>query len=68
MTKKDRFVRMLTPRTVAAMFGVNVKTIRRWAAAGMLPHVLTVGGHRRYPEDQIKEMLTRQGVDGRSWS
>ena len=53
--------RMLRPAEVAAIFGVNVETVGRWARAGKIPFVLTRGGHRRYPEDQIRELAKTQG-------
>jgi len=42
---------------VAALFHVSVKTVGRWARAGELPHVLTIGGHRRFRATEIEQML-----------
>jgi len=39
---------LLTPAEVAAMFRVDPKTVTRWAKAGKLSSVRTLGGHRRY--------------------
>jgi predicted site-specific integrase-resolvase len=36
----------LTPRQVAGMLGVSPKTGSRWADAGLLPRIVTLGGHR----------------------
>ena len=42
----------LTPGEVARILHVSPKTISRWAAQGLLPCVVTLGGHRRFrPED-----------------
>lgn len=51
--------RMLHPRQVAAMYGVDAKTIRRWAIDGKLPHILTPGGHRRFSENAIRELIEK---------
>jgi len=40
--------RLLTPSEVAGLFRVEVKTVGRWADAGLLPAIRTVGGHRRF--------------------
>ena len=40
---------LLTPAEVAALFRVTPKTITRWAEAGKLPAIRTLGGHRRFP-------------------
>ena len=39
---------LLTPAEVASMFRVDPKTVTRWAKAGKLTSVRTIGGHRRY--------------------
>jgi excisionase family DNA binding protein len=43
---------------VAAILQVSPKTITRWAKQGRLPYQRTLGGHRRYPEPAIRELLT----------
>jgi excisionase family DNA binding protein len=47
----------LHPAEVAAILQVSPKTIARWAQQGRLPHQRTLGGHRRYPEPAIRELL-----------
>jgi excisionase family DNA binding protein len=42
---------------VAAILQVSPKTITRWAQQGRLPFQRTLGGHRRYPEPAIRELL-----------
>lgn len=48
---------LLTPAEVAAMFRVDPKTVTRWAKAGKLSSIRTLGGHRRYRENEVKELL-----------
>lgn len=51
---------VLTSGEVAEKFGVDPKTVARWAKAGKLtPAFLTLGGHRRYRESDILALLTR---------
>jgi excisionase family DNA binding protein len=42
---------------VAAILQVSPKTVSRWAAQGKLPFLKTLGGHRRYSEDEIRALL-----------
>ena len=49
---------LLTPREVAAMFRVDPKTVTRWAKAGKLTAIRTLGGHRRYRETEVREHLS----------
>src|SRR5688572_6268285 len=39
---------LLTPAEVAALFRVNPKTVTRWARAGKITAIRTLGGHRRF--------------------
>ena len=48
--------RLLTPGEVAALFRVDPKTVTRWASADALPD-RTPGGHRRFRESEVREML-----------
>ena len=48
---------LLTPAEVAAMFRVDPKTVTRWAKAGKLSCVRTLGGHRRYLASEVKALL-----------
>lgn len=45
---------------VARMMGVADKTIMRWASEGRLPHIRTLGGHRRFDRSEIERILTEQ--------
>jgi excisionase family DNA binding protein len=48
---------LLTPKEVAALFKVDPKTVTRWAKAGKLTSIRTLGGHRRYKESEVKALL-----------
>lgn len=41
---------------VADILNVSPKTIARWANEGRLPYMHTLGRHKRYPEDKIREL------------
>ncbi len=49
---------LLTPAEVAAMFRVDPKTVTRWAKAGKLSSIRTLGGHRRYREAEVRAFLS----------
>ena len=49
--------RLLTPAEVASLFRVDPKTVTRWAKAGKLTSIRTLGGHRRYKESEVKALL-----------
>ena len=49
---------LLTPAEVASLFRVDPKTVTRWAKAGKLTSIRTLGGHRRYKESEVKFLLT----------
>ncbi|MEV8635521.1 BldC family transcriptional regulator [Streptosporangium sp. NPDC051023] len=57
-TDRPAFEALLTPAEVAALFRVDPKTVNRWAKAGKLTSVRTIGGHRRYKEAEIRALLT----------
>ena len=48
---------LLTPAEVAALVRVDPKTVTRWAKAGKLTSIRTLGGHRRYKESEVKALL-----------
>lgn len=50
-------VDLLTPQEVAARFRVDPKTVTRWAEAGKLTFIRTLGGHRRFYATQIDNLL-----------
>jgi excisionase family DNA binding protein len=48
---------LLTPAEVASLFRVEPKTVTRWAKAGKLTAVRTLGGHRRYRQSEVQSLL-----------
>lgn len=48
---------LLTPAEVASLFRVDPKTVTRWAKAGKLTAVRTLGGHRRYRKSEVQSLL-----------
>jgi excisionase family DNA binding protein len=48
---------LLTPAEVAALFRVDPKTVTRWAKAGKLSSIRTLGGHRRYRAEEVRKFL-----------
>lgn len=49
--------RLLTPSEVAKLFHVDPKTVIRWAKAGKLSSIRTLGGHRRYRASEVYRLL-----------
>ena len=49
---------LMTPAEVASLFRVDPKTVTRWADAGKLTAVRTLGGHRRYLHEEVQSLLT----------
>lgn len=48
---------LMTPVEVAAAFRVSPRTVTRWAKAGLLPSVRTLGGHRRFRRADVEAAL-----------
>jgi len=42
---------------VARAFHVSPKTVARWADEGRIPHIVTLGGHRRFPRQAIDHLV-----------
>lgn len=57
MSKTLQSESLLTPAEVATMFRVDPKTVTRWAKAGKLTSIRTLGGHRRYREAEVRALL-----------
>ena len=57
--------KLLTPAEVAEFFRVDPKTVTRWAKAGKLNSIRTLGGHRRYRESEIRQLLDGVGETAR---
>jgi excisionase family DNA binding protein len=54
---------LLTPSEVATLFRVDPKTVTRWAKAGKLSSIRTLGGHRRYRESEVRALLAGRSGD-----
>lgn len=55
--------RLLTPSEVAALFRVDPKTVTRWAKAGKIGSIRTLGGHRRFRESEVMALLGSDSTD-----
>ena len=53
---------LMTPAEVASLFRVDPKTVTRWADAGKLTAVRTLGGHRRYRQDEVHKLLVASSI------
>lgn len=53
-SKKDR---LLTGAEISELFRVAPKTVARWGKAGRIRLVRTPGGHFRYFESDVRELL-----------
>ena len=49
--------RYLRTAQVADLLHVSPKTVSRWAQEGRLPYLRTLGGHRRYPDAEIRALV-----------
>ncbi len=56
----------LSRSEVADLFNVSPNTITRWADAGKLNFVRTLGGHRRYEKETIVNLVNAQFVNAQS--
>ena len=52
----DTYPSYLRAAEVAEILHVSPKTVSRWAKEGKLPFLKTLGGHRRYPEAEIRDL------------
>lgn len=57
--------KLLTAGEVARLFAVNPKTVSRWAKAGKLECIRTLGGHRRYKEADVRALLGNFKTEGK---
>jgi excisionase family DNA binding protein len=54
--------RYLYTAEVADILHVSPKTVSRWAKEGKLPFLKTLGGHRRYPAAEIRQLADQLQV------
>jgi len=52
----------LRVREVARLFSVHPDTVTRWCDEGKLPCWRTPGGHRRFREQDVRELLQPEAV------
>jgi excisionase family DNA binding protein len=57
---------LLTPAEVAELFRVDPKTVTRWARAGLLDAIRTLGGHRPYRRAEVIALLAKLTEEHRS--
>lgn len=53
----DEMPALLLPSQVAELFGVNVKTVSKWANQGRISCIQTLGKHRRYSKEEVRLLL-----------
>ncbi len=63
MAEQPQADALLTPAEVAALFRVNPKTVTRWARAGKITAIRTLGGHRRFRASEIRRCLEQMGTE-----
>src|SRR5437660_7407963 len=59
MADNENRDQLLTPSEVAQMFRVNPKTVTRWARAGKITAIRTLGGHRRFRAAEVEAFLAQ---------
>ena len=47
---------------LARVLDVSVATVLRWAKAGQIPAVRTLGGHHRFSPAQVEQIKRRMGA------
>ena len=57
--------RWITLGQACKLLGVNESTLRRWADAGHVRSFRTPGGHRRFSEEDLRNLVAGQGAPGR---
>jgi len=63
MAEQQQADPLLTPAEVAALFRVNPKTVTRWARAGKITAIRTLGGHRRFRSTEIRRCLEQGDLE-----
>lgn len=54
-------MKLLTPTEAARYLGVSPITLRKWSEKGLIQSLTTLGGHRRYPINEVERL--RQGQE-----
>jgi len=58
LSDEDRNTDLLTPGEVALLLRVDPRTVSRWARAGRIPSIRTLGGHRRFRRSDLAPYLS----------
>jgi hypothetical protein len=58
--ERERRRELLSLAAAAELLHVAPATLSRWALRGRVPHVLTPGGHKRFPAAAIRAMAAAQ--------
>jgi excisionase family DNA binding protein len=58
----------LTLKDAAGLLHIHQATLRRWADAGEMPHMVTPGGHRRFLRNDVLAFAAAHTVQSRSRS
>lgn len=53
--------KLLTTAEVGQIFRINLKTVQRYALAGLLPYIKTPGGHYRFRESDVRSLFVVEG-------
>lgn len=53
---------LLRPSEVALLFRVHSQTVSKWARAGKLTYVRTLGGHRRFLRSEVEKLMLELGI------
>jgi excisionase family DNA binding protein len=53
----------LTARETADLFGVHLRTLEKWVAAGKLTVIRTPGGHRRFLPSEVEALRSAQAAE-----
>lgn len=55
--------KLITLQQASEILGVSKITLRRWDNAGKFKALRTIGGARRYSEDDINNLLNEMRID-----
>jgi excisionase family DNA binding protein len=56
----------LRPSEAAQLLHVSIKSLNRWADEGRVRCITTLGGHRRFPRDEIDAVALRMAGSERA--
>ena len=56
--------RLLNSGEAARILGIHQNTLRSWADRGLVPHLRTPTGYRRFAIEDLERLLAEMRVDG----